>query len=154
MILLNEAYTYLDVRPQPNAEEVFQLLKQQKILVILNTGYDAETAQSLVRKLGWEKGITYDDLVSASDVKNGRPYPDMILYAMQNFEIRNPDEVIKIGDSAIDIEEGKNARCALSIGITTGAHSRHQLSMADPDFIISDLLDLPEIIDNYNDTRA
>lgn len=154
LILLNEAYTYLDVRPQPNAEEVFQLLKQQKILVILNTGYDAETAQSLVRKLGWKKGITYDDLVSASDVKNGRPYPDMILYAMQNFEIRNPDEVIKIGDSAIDIEEGKNARCALSIGITTGAHSRHQLSMADPDFIISDLLDLPEIIDNYNDTRA
>ena len=150
LILLNEAYTYLDVRPQPHAAEVFQLLKQQKILIILNTGYDAETAQSLVQKLGWEKGIIYDDLITASEVKNGRPHPDMILYAMQNFKIRKPGEVIKVGDSAIDIEEGKNARCALSIGITTGAHSRQQLSAAHPDFIISDLLDLPEIIENYN----
>lgn len=150
LILLNEAYTYLNVQPQPHAAEVFQLLKQQKILVILNTGYDVETANSLIRKLGWTKGLNYDDLVTASEVKNGRPHPDMILSAMQNFGIRNPGEVVKIGDSAIDIEEGKNAGCALSIGITTGAHSHHQLSLANPDFVIEDLLELPKIIDSYN----
>ena len=153
LILLNEAYTYLDVRPQPHAVEVFYLLKQQKIFVILNTGYDAVTANSLISKLGWAKGVNYDDLVTASEVKNGRPHPDMILSAMEKFGIRKPGEVVKVGDSAIDIEEGKNARCALSIGITTGAHTHHQLSLASPDFIISDLLDLPEIIDNYNITH-
>ncbi len=154
LILLHEAYTYLDVRPQPHAVEVFQLLRQQKIIVILNTGYDAETAHALVRKLGWEKGIHYDDLITASEVASGRPHPDMILSAMQNFGIREPDEVIKVGDSAIDIEEGKNAGCALSIGITTGAHTHQQLSLANPDFIVTDLFDLPEIIDNYNATLS
>jgi phosphonatase-like hydrolase len=149
-ILLNEAYTYLVVRPKPNAEEVFQILRKQKIFVILNTGYDRETALSLIEKLGWEKRKTYDDLIAASDVENGRPLPDMILRAMHNANIRQPGEVIKVGDSVIDIEEGKNALCALSIGITTGAHSHDQLSLANPDFIISDLSELPEIIKDYN----
>jgi len=149
LILLNEAYTYLSVRPQPNAPEVFRILRQQKIIIILNTGYDKGTAQNLTAKLGWEKGLTYDDLITASDVENGRPHPDMILLAMHHFNIRQPGEVIKIGDSVVDIEEGKNAGCALSIGITTGAHSYDQLASANPDFIISDLLELPGIIENY-----
>ena len=154
VILLNEAYTYLSVRPQPNALEVFRILRQQKIMVILNTGYARETAQNLTTKLGWEKGLTYDDLITASDVDNGRPQPDMILLAMQHFNIRHPGEVIKVGDSIVDIEEGKNARCALSIGITTGAHSQDQLLSANPDFTISDLSELPFIISNYNAMHA
>lgn len=150
LILLNEAYTYLSVRPQPNAQEVFRILRQQKIMVILNTGYDRETAQSLITKLGWEKGLTYDDLITASDVNSGRPQPDMILLAMQHFNISHPEEVIKVGDSVADIEEGKNARCALSVGITSGAHSHEQLSSAHPDFIIADLSELPSIVSNYD----
>jgi phosphonatase-like hydrolase len=150
LILLNEAYTYLSVRPQPNAPEIFRKLRQQKIIVILNTGYDKETAEKLTAKLDWEKGVIYDDLITASDVENGRPQPDMIFLAMDHFDIRQPGEVIKVGDSVIDIEEGKNAGCALSIGITTGAHTYDQLSSANPDFVISDLLELPAIISSYN----
>jgi len=150
IVLLDEAYTYLNVRPEPNTVETFEILKREEILVILNTGYDTKTAQSLIAKLGWEKGKTYDDLITATDVKNGRPHPDMILQAMKNFNISHNREVVKVGDSAIDIEEGKNAMCAMSIGITTGAHSYDQLLSANPDFIISDLSELPEIISNFN----
>lgn len=150
LILLNEAYMYLDVKAQPHTLEIFRFLREQKILVVLNTGYQTETALSLIEKLGWEKGIEYDDLITASDVKNSRPRPDMILLAMSKFGIQNPNEVIKLGDSITDIEEGKNARCALSIGITTGAHTYEQLLSADPDFIITNLLELPALIKTHN----
>lgn len=150
IILLDEAYTYLTVHPQPHTLELFHSLRQQNTIVILNTGYQVETAYSLIEKLGWEKGEDYDDLITASDVKNSRPQPDMIRLAMNKFMIQNPNEVVKVGDSITDIEEGKNAGCALSIGITTGAHSFTQLFSAHPDFIISDLLELLEIIKNYN----
>jgi phosphonatase-like hydrolase len=149
-ILLQEAYRYLDVKPQPNALELFSILKQQHIFIILNTGYNTETANSLIEKLGWEKGEQYDSLITASDVEKSRPEPDMILLAMRRFHIPHASEVIKIGDSIIDIEEGKNAKCALTIGITTGAHSYEQLLSANPDYIISDLSELPEIIKYYN----
>jgi phosphonatase-like hydrolase len=146
IILLNEAYRYLDVQPQPNAIELFRILKQKKILVILNTGYNSETAYSLLEKLGWIKGMEFDGLITASDVNNNRPDPDMILLAMKRFGIQDATEVIKLGDSIIDIEEGRNAGCALSIGITTGAHSFQQLQSAGPDFIINDLLELVPLI--------
>jgi phosphonatase-like hydrolase len=147
IILLQEAYQYLDIKPQPHTAELFQILKKRNIFVLLNTGYNTETALSLIEKLGWEKGKDYDGLVTASDVTKNRPNPDMILTAMKKFGIENPKEVIKVGDSTIDIKEGQNAGCLLNIGITTGAHTYGQLQSANPDYIINDLLDLIPILE-------
>ena len=144
---LATAYDTLEILPQPNAAGLFKELKKRNILVILNTGYNVETAQSLIDKLKWQKGVEYDGLVTATDVTNNRPQPDMILLAMAQFGIANGDEVIKVGDSIIDIEEGKNAGCHFNIGITTGAHTLEQLQSANPDFIIDNLMELLPIID-------
>jgi phosphonatase-like hydrolase len=144
---LGKAYETLEVFPQPNAEEIFRELKRRGILVILNTGYNAKTADTLLAKLHWKKGSDFDGLVTATDVQQNRPEPDMIQRAMEWFDISDPHQVVKVGDSIIDIEEGKNAGCSLNIGITTGAHSREQLESASPDYIIDNLLELQSILD-------
>lgn len=146
VVMLVDAYENLDVKPEAGAEEVFAALKAAGIHVALNTGYDAKTARSLLVKLGWVEGQQIDLLVTASDVPNNRPKPDMILYAMHHFGITNGAEVAKVGDSAIDIEEGQNAGCGLSIGVTTGAHTREQLAAANPNYIINGLGELLEIV--------
>jgi phosphonatase-like hydrolase len=147
--LLAKAYEDIQVFPQPNAEQLFRLLRERNIRIVLNTGYDAETAESLITKLGWKKGIEFDSLISSSDVEKNRPDPEMIDLAMDIYGIQDPKKVIKVGDSIIDIEEGQNAGCGLNIGITTGAHSYQQLRSANPDYIIHDLLELVPIIDGY-----
>lgn len=139
---LEKAYDTEDVLPQDNAEQLFRALRQNDILIVLNTGYNEKTAKQLITKLGWEKGVEFDSLVTATDVQHNRPYPDMILLAMRQFGINDAHEVAKVGDSIIDIEEGANAGCGLNIGITTGAHTREQLSTANPDRIIDNLLEL------------
>jgi phosphonatase-like hydrolase len=147
MDLLSKAYEDINVLPQPNAEEIFQILKKRNIRVVLNTGYNADIAESLVKKLGWEKGIEFDSLITSSDVERNRPDPEMIDLAMDIYGVVDPKKVIKVGDSIIDIEEGQNAGCGLNVGITTGAHSFLQLQSANPDYIIGDLLELVPIID-------
>lgn len=148
--LLEAAYDTLEVLPQANAGELFQALKQRNIRVILNTGYNQQTAQSLLSKLGWKTGVEIDGLVTATNVKHSRPDPDMILLAMDQFDIPDALEVVKVGDSIIDIEEGRNAGCLLSIGITTGAHTREQLQTANPDYIIDNLMELLPFVDKEN----
>jgi phosphonatase-like hydrolase len=143
-------YKALEIKALPNVERVFKELMQQNIKVVLNTGYNRETAEYLVDKLGWKSSLDFDLLVTASDVKQNRPHPDMILFAMEELNINDPSTVIKIGDSAIDIIEGKNAGCRLNIGITTGAQTQEQLSEANPDFIIDDIYRIIEIIDTGN----
>ncbi|AXY72597.1 hypothetical protein D3H65_00785 [Paraflavitalea soli] len=66
---------------------------------------------------------------------------------MQQHGITDAQEVVKVGDSIIDIEEGRNAGCRFSIGITTGAHTRSQLQSARPDHILGDLMELLPVIE-------
>src|SRR5258708_4598021 len=150
IVLVEKAYDTLEILSQDHAKETFEALKQRDILVVLNTGYNQKTAQSLVEKLGWKKGVEFDGLVTATDVLHNRPKPDMILLAMDQFDIRDAGEVVKVGDSIIDIEEGRNAGCGLSIGITHGAHTPEQLESAKPDYVIDDLIELLPIVDKGN----
>ncbi len=150
LIELSNAYEVEPVYPNANANELFAILKAKNIVRVLNTGYDRKTAESLLKKLNWNVGEDIDALITASDVHRNRPYPDMINLAMEKFDIENPLVVAKIGDSTIDIQEGQNAGCALSIGITTGAHNQIQLKSANPNYIIDDLLELVPILEEYN----
>ncbi len=145
---LATAYDTMEILPQNNATELFAELKKRGIIVVLNTGYNLQTAHSLISKLGWMIGDQIDAVVTASDVSNNRPKPDMIILAMKQFDITDPQEVLKVGDSTIDIEEGRNAGCRFNIGITTGAHTKEQLETVNPDFILDNLLELLPILDN------
>ncbi len=147
---LNVAYQNIQVLPQPGAETIFEELRKRNIIIILNTGYDRLTAETLLIKLDWRVGKEIDYMVTASDVYAGRPEPDMIEKAMDYYDIDSGDHVIKIGDSIVDIQEGQNAGCRFVIGITTGAHTHRQLMSAEPTHIIDHLSELLEIIDEHD----
>lgn len=146
MARLAAAYESLDVKPQEGAVEIFAYLRSMDVKVVLNTGYDQKTAEHLLRKLDWQVGREIDALVTASHVAMARPWPDMIDLVMEQFGFDDPTDVCKIGDSVIDIEEGRNAGCGLVLGILTGAHNHTQLSYAEPDGILTSLWDLREWI--------
>jgi len=150
LVQLKNAYEVETIYPCTNAAALFIKLKDMGILRVLNTGYDRLTAESLLKKLNWEVGKDIDLLITASDVEHNRPEPDMIQLAMAKMGITDASTVAKIGDSTIDIQEGQNAGCGLSIGITTGAHTDVQLATANPDQVISDLLDILPVIENYS----
>lgn len=138
-IKLEQAYNVEPLQFMQDVENVLPKIRSQNIMVVLNTGYDRNTAKQILTKIGAIQFMHYDLLITASDVTRPRPCPDMIFKAMELLQINDPKQVIKIGDSKIDIEEGKNAGCKYSIGITTGAQDRNELKLADPDFIIDNI---------------
>ncbi|MEX0314888.1 MAG: HAD-IA family hydrolase [Allomuricauda sp.] len=144
--MLKEAYATLEVSSYENVEELFKTLRSNDIKVVLNTGYDSKTANTLLTKLGWEVGNQIDGLITASDVVHGRPSSEMIDKAMEQFNITDSSQVLKAGDSIIDIEEGKNANCGMTVGVLTGAHTREQLKTAEPTLILDSLSELATIL--------
>ncbi|PKP29026.1 MAG: HAD family hydrolase [Bacteroidetes bacterium HGW-Bacteroidetes-18] len=144
--LLKLNYENLAIEAFPKTEEVFEKLKKNGFKIVLNTGYNREMAMLLLNKLNWVEGVQYDALITASDVEKGRPAADMIFKAMELFNITNAEDVVKIGDSIIDIEEGKTANCGITIGVTTGAHTEEQLKSANPTYIINSLIELTQIL--------
>ncbi len=144
--LLKQAYDDMDIKTFEGTVEVFEYLHSKGVKVVLNTGYNRATATKLLTKLNWQEGKQYDLLVTACDVNRSRPYPDMIFLAMEKLNIDDARSVVKIGDSAIDIEEGKAAGCGLTMGVTTGAQTREQMAVAKPDYIIESLSFLKTLI--------
>ncbi len=144
--LLDEAYHDLQVISFDGVEKVLTKLKSQHIKIALNTGYNRAIAELLLQKMNWTKGNQYDTLVTADDVLEGRPHPAMIIKAMQVLEVSDANKVLKAGDSIIDIEEGKNALCGVTIGVTTGAHTEEQLKSAEPTYVLNSLIELTNYI--------
>lgn len=144
---LEQAYLNLEVKEQPGASMLFAALQSKGIKVVLNTGYDRTTAMHLIQKIGWEEAKDFDLLITASEVTAGRPAPDMIELAIQKLNIESAANVLKIGDSIVDIQEGKNANCGVTLGITTGAQTRAQLEQAAPDQVINHLKEVLNFIE-------
>jgi len=134
------------VKPAPGAEELFQQLKERSITVALNTGFPKNIADVIVNRFRWnEKGLI-DDYIASDEVKKGRPFPFMIEQLMFRAGVDDPLMVAKVGDTAVDIEEGKNVGCSYNIAITTGAYNTAELETLRPTHIVNSLLEIPSIL--------
>lgn len=143
---LRLAYQNLEVKPIKGVEDFLLKVRTSGKKVVLNTGYSSEIAQQLIKKLDWKVNVHFDAMITADDVTASRPNPDMIFLAMKQFGISNAKKVLKAGDSAIDIEEGKNAGCGIIIGVLSGAQNRSELEKAKPDYIFERISDAENIL--------
>lgn len=132
-----------DLKPMPNAEKVFRWLKERDFKIALNTGFTREITDAILKKLHWDDSELIDFTITSDEVAEGRPHPFMIKTIMQVLNITSSTEVIKVGDTEVDVLEGRNANCGLVVAVTTGAYTRDQLELYHPDEIIDDLSELP-----------
>jgi phosphonatase-like hydrolase len=131
--------------PLPYALYTFTTLRQQGIKVALNTGFSKIITTAILKKLQWDETII-DAVISSDEVPEGRPQACMIKALMQQFNINNPAAVAKVGDTEVDVLEGRNSECGKVISVTTGAYSRQELVPYSPDHIIDSLETVASLI--------
>ena len=135
-----------DVEEKEGASELFQWLRNRNIKVTVDTGFGRKTTDVVVKRLGWlDKGLI-DFSVASDEVEKGRPYPYMIQKAMKHFNVEDPGQVIKIGDTPVDLQEGYNAECQLNIGVLDGAYEKEELLKFPHTHLVGNILDIKEII--------
>lgn len=145
--ILMESYASNDAIKEINgASEVFEQLRENGIKVTLNTGYTREIASYLISKMGWDQQGLIDFFVTSEEVAQGRPASLMIEKIMAHFEVSDPREVAKIGDTKADIEEGLNAECQFVVGITSKYFSREDLLGHGATHAIEELAELTDIL--------
>ena len=135
-----------ELQPLQHAEELFTALKERNIKVALNTGFTRRITDVILKKLDWDESALIDYVITSDEVPEGRPYPFMIQQLMQNSGITDASQVIKVGDTEVDVQEGRNAGCGLVVSVTTGAYTKEQLQAYQPDHIIDSLSELPALM--------
>ncbi|WP_223651254.1 HAD family hydrolase [Hymenobacter psoromatis] len=152
--VLETHYRTAEVVPTAGCLELFAFLKSQGIRLALTTGFYREVTDLILRRLGWHVGLNAQhrgsaqsviDLSIASDeVAEGRPAPLMIQQAMQTFGITDPRQVWNVGDTPSDLESGRRAGCARSLGVVNGTHSHAQLAACPNDGLLASLAELQQ----------
>lgn len=135
-----------DAKAMPAAEACFAALRAQGVKVALNTAFSRAIADAIVQGLHWQIGESIDDLIATDEVPAGRPAPDMIRTLMTRHGIDDARQVAKIGDTEVDVREGRNAGAGLVVAVTTGAFTREALQAVSPDHVIDSLAELPALL--------
>ena len=134
------------VGEKPGVRTTFKKLKQSKLKIVVDTGFDRQITDPLLDRLGWIKERLIDASVTSDEVLRGRPYPDLIFRAMQLTGVYDARNVAKVGDTISDLQEGDAAGCGWIIGVTTGAFSRDVLQKEKHTHLIENINEILEIL--------
>jgi phosphonatase-like hydrolase len=132
--------------PIPGAEETFAYLRARGMKIATDTGFDATIGGLILERLNWP-GRLIDFAVFSTDVSRGRPAPYMIFRAMEQLGVLDVRQVMKLGDSPSDLEEGTNAGCGEVIGVLSGAHTAATLGAYRHTRLIPSVADLPALFE-------
>ena len=126
----------------PGAKETLDELRGmgKKMVVVTNNGrLGADRTLERLNLLG-----AFDGVITRDDVDELKPDPGIVFKAL-DLAGANPDEAILVGDAIIDIKAAKAAavRC---VAVPTGPFDAARLLQEEPDFIVSSLLDVPELV--------
>lgn len=139
-----------DIRAIAGAEAALKQLKAAGVKVALDTGFSREIADAILERLGWRigPGELLDASVTADEVPNGRPAPDMAQEAMRRTGVTDPQAVAKVGDTPSDIQEADNLGAGFRIGVLSGASTEAELAAHHPTHILKSVADLPALLLN------
>jgi phosphonatase-like hydrolase len=145
---LERSYAERGVRAVAGAEETFAWLCERGIGVALTTGFYRQVTDTILRTLGWQSGGIIDVSVCSDEVARGRPAPYMIFRAMEATGVIDVRRVIKVGDTALDLQAGTNAGVRGVVGVLSGSQTVDQLGCVAHTHLVSSVADLPKLLES------
>lgn len=135
----------LDLQPIPGIADTLKKLPQRRC--VASSSQPERIRLSL--KLTGLIDLLDPHIFSATMVKNGKPAPDLFLFAANTMNV-DPAECLVIEDSPAGIQAAKAAGMRV-FAFTGGTHSRggrleSTLASLDPDLIFDDMLQLPDLL--------
>lgn len=129
------------VEVKPHAEETLQKLKKDGYLLAVVTATDEERTRQYLGETGLLP--YFDQLVCATMVERGKPFPDVYLYACSQLGLR-PEECLAVEDAPNGIRSAHGAGCrVVMVPDLTGADRElRQLLEAE----LPDLSVLPDFL--------
>ncbi len=104
-------------------------------------------ADNLLEAVGWGPEII-DASVCSDEVLQGRPAPFLIFRAMEQTGVTSINQVMVVGDTALDLQAGGNAGACGVVGVLSGSHDLERLGKMRHTHILSSVAGLPRLIES------
>lgn len=94
--MMEEYFNREGIRKKPGAEALLSELREKKITAAIATASDLERTERYLKRVGLLN--YFDKLISATQVAEGKPAPDIYLYACSELGL-SPEQCIAVEDS-------------------------------------------------------
>jgi phosphonatase-like hydrolase len=132
------------VSAMPGAVDAITRLRAAGVAVALVTGFAGPIRDVLVETLGWSS--LADLVLSSSDVRRGRPAPDLVLTAALELGAGSMARVAAAGDTVNDLVAGTRAGAGIVAGVLTGAHGIAELGTAPHTHIVPTVAEFAAVV--------
>jgi phosphoglycolate phosphatase len=129
-------------RLMPGAAEVLRTLHERGRRVGVCSNKPVAFSSELLEYFG--VAACLDVVLGPEDVARPKPAPDMLVAALARLHVR-PDEALYVGDMVVDIQTARAAGVRVWI-VPTGSDDRATVAAAHPDQILTDLVQLRDIL--------
>jgi phosphoglycolate phosphatase-like HAD superfamily hydrolase len=126
----------------PGFDEVFLFLRENCISCCIVT----TTPGSYASKVADYFNIPCEFIIDYYSTSMQKPHPEPMLKALERFNLPNYS-VLSIGDRAIDIQSSKSAGIK-SVACTWGTYELPSLLASNPDYVISESIEITNILIN------
>jgi len=96
----------------PGVENVLKKLKERAVPMALASSMSRKSLYSSLRAMGIEE--YFDVIVTAEDVTEGKPNPEMLLRAAEKLRVK-PNNCLVVGDSVFDVLAAERANMPIVI---------------------------------------
>ena len=153
--------------PIPGTLEAIGALRAAGVKIGSNSGYAAPLMEILTGAAR-AHGLVVDCVVSASDVSAPRPAPDLSFKCLELLELERGSVGIKVDDTGVGIEEGRNAGLwTVAVAVSGNAmglslaewsaltpdeqnvrrrHAHEALRGFGPDYVVDSVADLADVV--------
>lgn len=113
----------------PGVVEAIARFRARDLKIGTTTGYNRAMLDFLLQRAA-AQGFVPDCALCPDDVPAGRPLPWMCFLTAIRLDVYPPSTCVKIGDTPVDIEEGRNAGM-WTIGVT---HSGNEVGLSEEEW--------------------
>jgi HAD superfamily hydrolase (TIGR01509 family) len=131
----------------PGVAETLEALKSIGLKVGLCTINSERSVTHIMER--FEISSFFDVVVSRNKVRHVKPDPEHLEFALRALNVLF-DEVVVVGDSRVDMQSAK-ALGAIAVGLPTGVSTLEQLMAAGADYVVTSLVDVPELVKKLNE---
>jgi phosphoglycolate phosphatase len=126
----------------PGVVDILQYLKEKNFYISLLTTKNQDQAEKIIKHFNLDSYFSF-----VMGRRNGigyKPSPEPLLFICKEMNVKS-EETMMIGDTELDIICGKSAN-ASTCAVTYGYRTKDILQQQKPDYIISDLPELKNLI--------
>ena len=126
----------------PGVIEILQYLQHKNIYISLLTTKGQDQAEKIIKHFNLDRYFNF--IMGRRNGIGHKPSAEPLLFICKEIDVK-PEETLIIGDTELDILCGKSAN-ALTCAVTYGYRTKENLEENKPDYIISELYELKDII--------